>query len=103
MKALKEINHRKNFVIRTIRDGKVKVFGHWFKPKEEYSGELDGQRWAFGIYYTGDIMMDTLYLWGTEDLHRALNDNKDEFSRLYNLQPNVTSDGIIHWTWWEVI
>ena len=102
MKELQERTYKKRFVIRTIRDGKVKVFGYWFKPREEYHGELDGQRWAFGVYYTGNLMLDTLALWGTEDLYYAINDD-DEFSRLYNSQPNVSSDGTIHWSWWEVI
>ena len=102
MQSLREINHKKNFVIRTIKNGKVKVFNNWFKPREEYHGELDGQRWAFGIYYTGNLMMNTLYLWGTKALYESVNED-DEYSRQWGLQPNVSTDGVIHWTWWEVI
>lgn len=102
MKELRKVNHKKRFVTRTIRNGKVKIFNNWFKPREEYNGELDGQEWSFGIYYTGNMMMDTVYLWGTAALHLAINDD-DKFSELYNSQPNVSSDGVIHWSWWEVI
>jgi hypothetical protein len=100
MIELREIKHKKHFVIRTIRNGRVKVFNNWFAPREEYHGELDGQRWAFGLYYTGNRMMDTLYLWGTEDLYWAINDD-DKFSELYSWLPNVSDDGVIHWVWWE--
>lgn len=98
MQVLQERSYRTRSVIRTIRNGKVKVFGHWFSPREEYHGELDGQRWAFGIYYIGNMMMDTLYLWGSEDLYHAIND--ENFSELYYSQDNIR-DGVIHWSWWD--
>ena len=100
MNALREMSYKKHFVIRTIRDGKVKVFCHWFKPREKYQGELDGQRWAFSVYYTGSVMQDTICLWGTEELYNSINDD-EKFHELYNSQPNVDKDGVIHWNWWE--
>jgi len=99
MNKLREIKHKRRFVIRTIRNGRVKVFNNWFVPREKYHGELDGQRWAFGLYYTGNMMMDCLALWGTEDLYWTINDD-DKFTELYHSQPNVADDGVIHWSWW---
>ena len=41
-------------VVRTITDGRVKVYDRYFYPNEkymEYDGRLDGRRYWFGIYY----------------------------------------------------
>jgi len=101
MKPLKEIKNKKRFVIRTIRNGKVKIFGYWFKPREEYNGELDGQRWAFGIYRSGNLMLGIVYLWGTEELYNSI-DDLDQYTALYKSLPNL-KNGFFHWSWWDVI
>ena len=44
---------KRNFVIRTIRNGQVKINGQIFRPEEmwmPYDGRLDGMRYVFGLY-----------------------------------------------------
>lgn len=100
MKILKRVKHKPRFVIRTVRNGEVKVLGWYFTPREPYTGELDGKRMAFGIYYTGDTMMDTLFLWGTEAMYSA--SSTEEYKEAYKNQPNIDISGTIHWQWWDV-
>jgi hypothetical protein len=99
MKILRKVNNKKRFVVRTIRDGTVQIFNHRFKPTEPYDGQLDGQRMAFGIYYQEDMMMDTLFLWGTEAMYTAK--TTEEYLDEYLVQPNVDIRGVIHWVWWK--
>ena len=101
MKELRKVNNKKRFVIRTIKDGAVRVFNHRFTPREPYDGQLEGQRMAFGIYYMGDMMLDTLFLWGTEAMYTA--ETEEEYHNQYLDQPNVDIRGVIHWVWWEVV
>ncbi len=102
------------FVLRKIRNGRVKVNGKWFVPDDDvvwsdgrremkYDGRLDGQRWAFAVYEKASPPM--LALWGTEALFKAAGrkDSEDEDSPYRRLsqqrQPNV-EDGIVHWAFW---
>lgn len=65
---------KRRFVIRTIKDGQVKIFGRIFKPSTrwlQYDGRLDGTRWAFGLYWNGDIQLPFVGLWGTEEAYLA--------------------------------
>lgn len=86
---------KRNFVIRTIKDGQVKIYGKMFKPTDkwlEYDGRLDGQRWAFGLYWTREYLdvpgvpanwtqLPFVELWGTEKAYFAA--YKDETWEAY--------------------
>ena len=40
--------------VRTVKDGRVKVLGYWFRPRETfipYDGRLEGQALEFGLYH----------------------------------------------------
>lgn len=75
------------FVIRTIKKGRIKIFGKFYYPDNrymEYDGRLDNMRYAFGIYekYTPDgiIPDDCVSMWGSEKAFRGLespNEGKD--------------------------
>ena len=59
----------KNWAIRTIKDGKVRIGGVTFAPQPRdmpYDGRLDGMRYAFGRYWEGDSVRPFVCLWGTE-------------------------------------
>ena len=65
---------KRRFVIRTIKNGQVKILGRIFKPTNkwlEYDGRLDGQRWAFGLYWRGDEQLPFVALWGTKEAYVA--------------------------------
>ena len=68
----------RNFVIRTIRDGAVKINGFTYQPlnlsgygRITYDGRLDGMRYAFGLYWVGDKQEPYVFLWGTERAYRS--------------------------------
>ena len=70
---------KRRFVLRTIKDGQVKILGQIFKPTDkwlEYDGRLDGQRWAFGLYWNGDEQLPFVELWGTEEAYIAAYDDE---------------------------
>lgn len=85
---------KRRFVIRTIRNGSVKIFGKTFVPDEKwmkYGGRLDGLRFAFGLYYDVDGRKDLVNLWGT----------KAEYNGLPAVYPHVV-DGALPWLFWIV-
>jgi hypothetical protein len=68
---------KRNFVLRTIRNGQVKINGRIFRPDNlwmEYDGCLDGMRYAFGLYWEGDTMLEFVGLWGSEETYKAASD-----------------------------
>ncbi len=80
-------------VIRTISYGRVKIKHKWFYPSndhKEYDGRLDGRRYAFGLYYTGDKIDNHISLWGSEEMY---NDIKAGYG------PELV-DGAFPWMWW---
>jgi hypothetical protein len=55
------------FVIRTVRNGRVKINGNIYRPDEthmKHDGRLNGKRFAFGLYAGKP---DLISLWGTEE------------------------------------
>ena len=95
---------KRRFVIRTIKNGQVKIYGRVFKPSEqwlEYDGRLDGQRWAFGLYWNGDKMLDFVELWGTEEAYIAA--YKDEtweaYCKAWPIMPGCIQDENGVWTY----
>ncbi|HUW15287.1 MAG TPA: hypothetical protein VM537_36575 [Anaerolineae bacterium] len=90
----------RHFVIRTIRNGKVRIFGHDFTPDAPhipYDGRLDGLRYAFGLYeYCGDRHSGYhhfAHCWGTEAAYRSDSD-------LAPAGPEVV-DGALAWEFWS--
>ena len=83
---------KRNFVLRTIRNGQVKINGLIFRPDKrwlEYDGRLDGMRYAFGLYWRGDEMEPFAELWGTEETYRmAKTDQWNEWSEKQRLTSN---------------
>ena len=79
---------KRRFVIRTIKSGRVKIYGRIFKPSSrwlEYDGRLDGQRWTFGLYWklSGQNdqgltweMLPYVALWGSKEAYWAAIDNE---------------------------
>ncbi len=90
---------QKNFVIRTVKNGRVKINSRFFRPRETYrpyNGELEGLRLAFGLY--SDALPDKdskvfVSLWGTEEEYY----NPDELEELS--KPYII-DGYHVWMWW---
>jgi hypothetical protein len=92
------------FALRTIRGGVVKIRGCVFSPVtrdgEQYAGQLDGQRWAFGLYwgppswdrYDSDGFASFVSLWGDEAFYR------DEGAPW----PGKNCiNGRFQWEWWD--
>lgn len=95
-------------VFRTIQHGQVDIFGRTYVPNEhhyKYSGQLDGQRWFFGLYwgppnygkYDARGLASFVSLWGTEAAAKAktLEDMKGHWPG-----PNCI-DGYFRWEWWD--
>ncbi len=80
---------RPKFVLRKVRNGRVKILGNWYSPvvshpnspypRKEYNGELDGMWFAFGLYWTPTTGFenvkwyceDFVGLWGTKEMYEA--------------------------------
>lgn len=83
-----------SFVIRTIHNGCVCIFGRDYRPDEQhrrYDGRLDGQRFAFGLY---DGRPDLISLWGTERAFRSDDENTD-------WPGPACVDGYFPWVFWS--
>lgn len=91
------MNRTPRFAIRTIRNGRVKINHRWFSPRDQglkYDSRLDGMRYEFGLYWTGDRMESYISLWGTEEIHRTHN---------FDLEQPEVVDGTLPWMWWDEI
>lgn len=92
----------RNFALRTVKNGSVKINGVTYFPKHwdemPYDNRFEGLRFAFGLYYIGDRQQLHICLWGTEEyyfLHDAENDAawKKECDLL-------TINGTFYWMAW---
>ena len=82
-------------VVRTIRNGKVRIMRHIFTPSDQwrqYDGRLEGMRYAFGLYRLAGGYQHFVYLWGPE---RAYCEHNPELSG-----PEVV-DGMLPWCFWK--
>ena len=78
------------WVIRTIRNGRVKIAGNWYYPSEkfrEYKGTLDGSRYVF-VRYPGE---NYVYMWGSEKAYK---------DKSVKAGPELI-DGVYNWMWWH--
>lgn len=102
-----------NGVFRTIRDGRVRIYGRTYVPTERthptsipYTGQLDGQRWYFGLYwgppnydrYDARGLASFVSLWGTEAA--AMAKTGDDIKAHWP-GPNCIN-GYFQWEWWHV-
>ena len=87
-----------HWAIRTIRHGRVKVYGHYYAPSSQhfpYDGRLDGRRFVFARYLDiGNGYRPFLYLWGSETEYRT--------GTLTNNGLEVI-DGTLPWAWWRIL
>lgn len=85
------------FIMRTIRNGTVKVNNINYAPEalyQKYDGRLDGKRFAFGTYKTittGQI--SHLALWGSEAYYR-------DKERKLPWPGEECVDNAFPWYWW---
>lgn len=100
--ALRLVKRKRNFAVRTIRGGQVRINGVVFKPKAHnfaYDGRLDGKRYVFGLYWVGPEWHDDfISLWGSEELQRC--QDEEESRRLFHSDPMWVA-GKAYWEWWE--
>ena len=98
-----------NGAFRTIHNGRVRILGRTYVPQTHhrpYNGELDGQRWLFGLYwgppnydrYDARGLASFVSLWGTEAAAKAK--TEDEMKAHWP-GPNCI-DGHFNWEWWNV-
>lgn len=95
---------RHNFVLRTIKNGRVKIDGEYFYPEKrwkEYDGRLDGMRYAFGLYWTGYQRQDYVTLWGSEKVFNSPDGGASLPDDMY-CGPEVMEDGTIPWGFWYI-
>lgn len=97
----------RRFVIRTIRNGRVRIAGREYAPsgKHEYDGRLDGMRYAFGVY-PDDVPL--IGLWGTEAAYLATRRNapreaQERYERGELDGPEVADDGSLPWYFWQEV
>ncbi len=96
----------RRFVIRKIKDGRVKIFGKYFYPDDrfmKYDGRLDGMRYAFGLYWTrtkSGWIIDGINLWGTEEVYKAA-PYKQNYEELTAIPGPECVDGKYNWAFWS--
>ena len=87
----------KRSVIRTIKNGRVKINGEFFVPEaihQPYAGQLDGLRYVFGLYY-GER-------WNNHFVNLVVSEvacGDPEVPR----GPEMQNDGSLPWLFWENI
>jgi len=94
----------KNFAIRTVKNGRVKIGGVYYVPTNpDYDDALEGLRYAFGRYWTGDKLYrnkdgkSIVCLWGTE------HDYKTGEDRDFSAPPHCGVDGSYIYEWWSEV
>jgi hypothetical protein len=91
----------RRFVIRTVRDGRVRINDRLYAPDEEhtvYDGRLEGLTLAFGLYRGRP---DMVCLWGTEEKYQAVN-NDEAYAAACESEPERV-DGAYPWMFWHEV
>jgi len=91
---------RPRIIRRTIKDGKVRVFGRFFYPSSkymEYDGRLDGLCYIFGLYYENGELLDKISLIAMDGKPTRFDPNNPDTYR--ENQPEVI-DEYIPWLFW---
>lgn len=98
--------YRPRFVLRTIHNGHIRLFGRIWAPHRDPCPErFNGLRAAFGCYW-GPVnqqvgrgrydkygLMDAISLWGSEQAYRGEDDWPGPFCE----------DGHFKWEWWKPV
>jgi ssDNA-binding Zn-finger/Zn-ribbon topoisomerase 1 len=97
----------KPYEIRTIRNGRVRIFGREYQPDQDAT-RFDGMRAAFGLYYgppgfgpydaTG-LDRTTVTLWGSEAQYNAV--TQEDYVALW--PGPFCEDGVFKWEWWHAV
>ena len=61
------MTHRR-FVLRTIRNGQIKVFGKTMHC-DTRCPHLEGMALWFGLYWAGASLLEHCHLWGTQEMY----------------------------------
>lgn len=93
------------FVIRQVRNGRIKFDNQYWVP-DEPTDRLNEQRFAFGVYvehYSRSTKrLDMLSLWGSEETYTALTD--EEYNTARDKEKLILSpDGYLRQTWWRPV
>ena len=86
-------------VLRTVKNGKIKIKHKYYAPIAPYDGRFEGKRLGFGVYDNLPPGRDFVCLWGTKEMFEAK--NKEEYDKAWD--NNYTCEnGIFKWVWWDV-
>lgn len=85
------------FVTRTIKNSRVRVFGRSYVCETPLPEQLQ-IRACFGLYYTGGELEDTIILWGSLDMKRAV--NQEAFHKAW-LENPFCINGVFEYQWWR--
>lgn len=97
------MNRRPRFALRTIRNGRVRIYGKdWAPAREPCPERFEGMRAAFGLYwgepgwhrYDERGLMDGISLWGSEKAYR---DPEADWPGPF------CEDGVFKWEWWKPV
>lgn len=92
----------KRWAIRTVRNGRVKIGGRYYRPQERYfayDGRCEGHRFLFGRYpapWLPGGYEPHVCLWGTEEACRSGGDEGHANA------PHVV-DGSLPWAFWDEV
>jgi hypothetical protein len=101
------MSDKPRFVVRTVRDGQVTVYGRRYAPEQRhmaYDGRLEGLRFAFGRYPHDPHVVA---LWGSQDAYTASRRtaSKADRARYEGGQcdcPEVV-DEVLPWMFWHEV
>lgn len=85
---------KRRFVVRTIRNGQVRILGRDYRPDEDAS-RFNGRRAAFGLYWRGELQEPFVSLWGTEAAYRNVEDEGIDWPGPF------CEKGVFKWVWWH--
>lgn len=101
------MKNKRIWVTRTVRDGRVRIYGKDYKPShqwQEYKDELEGMRYVFSRYYRGNGNYEPfVYLWGSEESSRLLRTDYDAWLEAEPGGPEVMEDGGLPWCFWNEV
>lgn len=98
---MKDVDKQKKWVVRTIKDGQVQIYGEIYVPSRkhmQYDGRLDGMRYVFARYRSPrnevTIWEPFVRLWASEETAHAIERQEE-----YENGPECV-DGYFPWGWW---
>ena len=109
-----QVKSYRHFIIRTVRNGRIKFDHQWWIP-EESTERLNGMRFAFGVYVEGYYShpvkrLDMLGLWGSEECYNSMpydTEDSPEYEAYSTLADKDTEllapDGFFRQYWWHPI